>query len=261
MSRSRARNIAAVLAATGVALALVGYFMRMGGPTDARDIRVAPTPVSVAEPIEPREGQPVKAAVAEPEPDLEPDPQPDPDPDPEAEFEFELEPEPEPEPQPEPEAEPEPEPEPVAAEQVVEPPPLGGDLPGTGPPVGSKLERARMLVNHAAHDRNTGRVEAALARYHEALELAPRYPLAVAGVVRTYLKLKDGPNALVWSKRLMDMQPDRANNQLLHGDALALNGDLDAARSAWTRSKLMGGLTAVKRLEANAASTSSTAPR
>jgi hypothetical protein len=67
-------------------------------------------------------------------------------------------------------------------------------------------------------------------------------------VVRVHLDRRDGVEAVRWAKRLVRMQPNRSNNQLLLGDAYKLRGDLKNARKAWERSATYGNRTARRRL-------------
>jgi Flp pilus assembly protein TadD len=71
----------------------------------------------------------------------------------------------------------------------------------------------------------------------------------MAGLVRVHLARKDGAEALRWATRLTAKQPKDGVSQLLLGDALALRGDEDGAREAWTRAAERGNATAKQRLE------------
>ena len=72
---------------------------------------------------------------------------------------------------------------------------------------------------------------------------------AMSAIVRVHLARRDGSEAVRWAKQLIALQPQQATSQLLLGDALALRGDDEAARSAWRRAALGGNATARERLE------------
>jgi len=111
------------------------------------------------------------------------------------------------------------------------------------------LVRARELCNEGHALRNRGRLGLAEAKYLQALGLFPEYPRAVAGVVRVHLTRGDGAEAVRWAERLVKMQANRSNNQLLLGDAYALSGKQHAARRHWRKSAAFGNLAARKRLD------------
>lgn len=111
------------------------------------------------------------------------------------------------------------------------------------------LVRARELCNEGHALRNRGRLGLAEAKYLQALGLFPEYPRAVAGVVRVHLTRGDGAEAVRWAERLVKMQANRSNNQLLLGDAYALSGKQRDARRHWRKSAAFGNLAARKRLD------------
>jgi hypothetical protein len=118
-------------------------------------------------------------------------------------------------------------------------------------PVGDEptLVRARELCGEGHTLRAHGRLGLAEAKYLEALSLFPRYPRAMAGVVRVHLTRGDGAEAVRWAERLVAMQPNRSNNQLLVGDAYALSGKANEARQHWRQSAAYGNAAARKRLK------------
>ena len=85
--------------------------------------------------------------------------------------------------------------------------------------------------------------------YIKALRTFPDYPRALAGVARVHLQRREGSDAVRWAKRLVAVQSQRGNNQLLLGDAWALRGDDTAARAAWRRAAKYGNATARSRLK------------
>ncbi len=111
-----------------------------------------------------------------------------------------------------------------------------------------RIAAARALVRQASRYRRSNRLGMAEAYYIKALEVWPRYPRAVSGVVRVHLQRRDGDEALRWARKLVVMQPKRSNNQLLLGDAYKLRGYLIRAKRAWRRSAAYGNLTARQRL-------------
>ena len=70
-----------------------------------------------------------------------------------------------------------------------------------------------------------------------AMEFVPGHVQAAAGMVRTYMKMKHGPGAVIWSGRLIKMQPHRTRNHVLHGDARRVEDDdaLGTRRARRTR--------------------------
>jgi hypothetical protein len=59
--------------------------------------------------------------------------------------------------------------------------------------------------------------------YLKALRAKPRYPRAMASLVKVHLRRKDGREALRWAKRLIKRQPNKPANQRLLKRALAIN--------------------------------------
>jgi len=116
-----------------------------------------------------------------------------------------------------------------------------------------ELVRARALCGEGHLLRSRGRLGLAEAKYMEALRLFPRYPRAMAGLVRVHLTRGDGTEAVRWAERLVAMQPNRSNNQLLLGDAYALSGKTNKARIHWRQSANYGNMGARKRLKDDAA--------
>lgn len=115
------------------------------------------------------------------------------------------------------------------------------------------LVRARDLCNEGHALRNRGRLGLAEAKFLQALGLFAAYPRAVAGVVRVHLTRGDGAEAVRWAERLVEMQANRSNNQLLLGDAYALSGKHRDARRHWRKSAAFGNLAARKRLDGSGA--------
>jgi hypothetical protein len=111
------------------------------------------------------------------------------------------------------------------------------------------LVRARQLCNEGHGLRLRGRLGLAEAKYLQALGLFPQYPRAIAGVVRVHLTRGDGAEAVRWAERLVAMQANRSNNQLLLGDAYALSGKASDARRHWRKSAAYGNNAARKRLK------------
>ncbi len=128
---------------------------------------------------------------------------------------------------------------------------VGGDASDGEDPVGDEphLVRARQLCNEGHALRTRGRLGLAEAKYLQALGLFPQYPRALAGVVRVHLTRGDGAEAVRWAERLIAMQPNRSNNQLLLGDAYALSGKAHDARRHWRKSAAFGNSIARKRLK------------
>jgi hypothetical protein len=127
--------------------------------------------------------------------------------------------------------------------------------PSSGAPLNAKQRereqqqnQARMLVRQAGLYRTGGRLGMAEAAYLKALKLMPRYPLAVAGLVRIHLQRRDATESVRWAKVLIALQPNRGNNQLMLGDAYALAGRKADAQRAWLQSKKYGNPTARDRL-------------
>jgi tetratricopeptide (TPR) repeat protein len=117
------------------------------------------------------------------------------------------------------------------------------------PDPGSELGRAQALVAEGTTLQSQGRLGLAESAYQKALSLVPEYPSAMAALVRVHLARRDGAEALRWATRLVAKQPKDASFQLLLGDALALRGDLQGARDAWTDAAEHGNAMARQRLQ------------
>lgn len=131
---------------------------------------------------------------------------------------------------------------------------LAGDEAGDSEdPAGDEphLVRARQLCNEGHALRSRGRLGLAEAKYLQAIGLFPEYPRAIAGVVRVHLTRGDGAEAVRWAERLVAMQPNRSNNQLLLGDAYSLSGKATDARRHWRKSASYGNMAARKRLKSD----------
>ncbi len=114
--------------------------------------------------------------------------------------------------------------------------------------VAIKLGRANRHVDAGRKLFARGHLGLAEAEYIEALHALPRFPRALTGLVKVHLRRKDGVEALRWARRLISRQPHFGVNQLLLGDALALNGDRAGADKAWHKAVRYGCVTARKRL-------------
>jgi len=131
----------------------------------------------------------------------------------------------------------------LAMEALEPPPPAGTDR-------ASRVARAQHLQRMASRLRRQGRLGLAESKYLEALAEWPRYPLAMAGVVRLHLARKDGREAVRWARKLVRVQPKRGNNQLLLGDAYMLRRNVSKAKAAYRQSARYGNRTAKKRIAA-----------
>ena len=109
------------------------------------------------------------------------------------------------------------------------------------------IARRYVAVGHRLLKRK--KMGPARAVYIKALRTFPDYPRAIAGVARVHLQRREGSEAVRWAKRLVAVQSQRGNNQLLLGDAWALRGDDTAARAAWRRAAKYGNATARSRLK------------
>lgn len=113
----------------------------------------------------------------------------------------------------------------------------------------ARIERANRFVAEGHRLRKQGRLGLAESSYISALSALPRYPRALAGLVRVHLQRKASAEAVRWARKLTGVQPRRANNQLLLGDAYALYGARSAAKQAWRKAARYGSTTARKRLQ------------
>ena len=57
----------------------------------------------------------------------------------------------------------------------------------------------------------------------------------MAGYATLYIAMKDGDRAVKWAKKAVKKRSKRAHYHVLYGDALALQGDVGAARKAWRK--------------------------
>lgn len=112
-----------------------------------------------------------------------------------------------------------------------------------------QLEQARDLVKRARRHRRAGELALAEAAYNKALANFANYPLAFAGLARIALDRKNGAEALRWAEQLVALQPDRAGNQLLLGDAHTMQGHLAEAERAFELAAQLGSKTARKRMK------------
>lgn len=100
--------------------------------------------------------------------------------------------------------------------------------------------RANFYVNAGHRLRKQGRLGMAEASYLKALQALPTYARAVSGLVEVHLTRRDGVEALRWAKKLIALQPKRGAHQRLLGDAYAVTGQKDQARSAWAQAVRLG---------------------
>jgi hypothetical protein len=112
----------------------------------------------------------------------------------------------------------------------------------------ARFARATRLERRARRFHRARQLGKAEVTYHEALAAWPGHSLAMAGLARVHLQRKQGQEALRWAEQLVALQPDRDINQLLLGDAHALNGSRAEAESAWKRARQLGSRTASLRL-------------
>ena len=92
-----------------------------------------------------------------------------------------------------------------------------------------------VLVHRALPLIRSGQLRLAEATLDRAWELDPKNPQAMAGYASLYLAKKDGAAALKWAKQAVRRRSRRAEYHILYGDALRLEGNLDAARRAWRK--------------------------
>jgi CheY-like chemotaxis protein/predicted negative regulator of RcsB-dependent stress response len=91
------------------------------------------------------------------------------------------------------------------------------------------------LVHRALPLIRRGELRLAEATLDRAWELDPQNPQAMAGYATLYLASKDGDRAAKWAAKAVQKRPRRAQYHLLFGDALRLQGEIEAARKAWRR--------------------------
>jgi DNA-binding response OmpR family regulator/predicted negative regulator of RcsB-dependent stress response len=92
-----------------------------------------------------------------------------------------------------------------------------------------------VLVHRALPMIRSGQLRLAEATLDRAWELDPKNPQAMAGYATLYIGKKEGERAAKWAKKAVRKRPRRAEYHILYGDALRLEGDMDAARKAWRR--------------------------
>jgi tetratricopeptide (TPR) repeat protein len=124
------------------------------------------------------------------------------------------------------------------------------NAPAPGIETGSEPSPAQKLVDEGTALASQGRLGLAESSFQKALRLSPEYPNAMAALVRMHIARRDGSEAVRWATRLIAKQPNNDGaNKLLLGDALALRGDLAAARDAWSEAAKRGNATARQRLK------------
>ncbi len=154
---------------------------------------------------------------------------------------------------------PPPHPHPVAVAEPAAPRPAAADSTRAAspePPAAATARSAEDSLRARAnahidigHDlRKWGRTQRALEAYRKALALKPHYPRAIAGMVRAQLDNRDAAAAVRWARLLVKRKPNRAMNQYLLGEALALSGDQEAARRAYRQAARYGSESARHRL-------------
>jgi tetratricopeptide (TPR) repeat protein len=148
-------------------------------------------------------------------------------------------------PEPEPAAEPAPKPKPQrAAEKRVAEKPAAIE-PATRSPAAPAIptqnlprdpaKASDVLVHRALPLIRAGDLVLAEATLDRAWELDPKNPQAMAGYARLFIAKKDGPRATKWAKKAVRKRGRRAEYHVLYGDALRLEGDIEAARKSWRK--------------------------
>jgi len=92
-----------------------------------------------------------------------------------------------------------------------------------------------VLVHRALRLIRRGELRLAEATLDRAWELDPKNPQAMAGYATLYIAKKDGERATKWAKKAVRKRSRRVEYHVLYGDALRLDGDIDAARKAWRK--------------------------
>jgi CheY-like chemotaxis protein/outer membrane biosynthesis protein TonB len=92
-----------------------------------------------------------------------------------------------------------------------------------------------VLVHRALRLIRSGDLPLAEATLDRAWELDPKNPQAMAGYATLYIAKKEGDRAAKWAKKAVRKRPRRAEYHVLYGDALRLEGDIDAARKSWRK--------------------------
>jgi DNA-binding response OmpR family regulator len=95
-----------------------------------------------------------------------------------------------------------------------------------------------------------GRLGMAESSYLQALQVYPKYPRALVGMVRVHLQRRASGEALRSAKMLVRRKPQPSLYRLLLGDAYALDGDFASARTEWRIASRRGNRTARSRLRA-----------
>lgn len=129
---------------------------------------------------------------------------------------------------------------------------------GYTPPLSSdrirQIREADKFVNEGHRFWRQGRLGMAESSYLQALQIYPKYPRALVGMVRVHLQRRASGEALRSAKMLVRRKPQPSLYRLLLGDAYALDGNLASARSEWRIASRRGNRTARSRLKDNKAS-------
>lgn len=80
-----------------------------------------------------------------------------------------------------------------------------------------------------------GDLAVAEALLEQAWALDNKNPQAMAAFAQLHIAKNNPSQALVWAEIAVRKRPRRAQYHLVHGDALALNGDMSAAKKAWRK--------------------------
>ena len=113
-----------------------------------------------------------------------------------------------------------------------------------------RIREADKFVNEGHRYWRRGRLGMAESSYLQALQVYPKYPRALVGMVRVHLKRRASVEALRSAKTLVRRKPRPSLYRLLLGDAYALDGNLASARSEWRIASRRGNKTARSRLRA-----------
>ncbi len=113
-----------------------------------------------------------------------------------------------------------------------------------------RIREADKLVTEGHHYWRRGRLGMAESFYLQALQVYPKYPRALVGMVRVHLQRRASGEALRSAKMLVRRKPQPSLYRLLLGDAYALDGDLVAARAEWRTASRRGNRAARSRLRA-----------
>jgi Tfp pilus assembly protein PilF len=114
---------------------------------------------------------------------------------------------------------------------------------------GGKVARAQALIDEGTLLLNQGELGLAQRSLQQALEAIPEHPKAMALLARLHLARHDAAEALRLARRLIAKYPRNDAFQVLLGDAQALSGDLQAARTTWTEAARHGSSAAQRRLQ------------